>query len=157
MPNPKIFVKSFIASTILVFSVASWAEVSRYEEPIRYRRAVMTMVKRHYEQVSAMAKGKIPMNRDELNRHASYLEMLSRATIDGFVAGSHEGDTKAKPEIWQDWPRFRTQVEKFQADATRLREVAKTGNPDALKGAVADMTRTCKNCHDDYKQSGLDR
>lgn len=157
MPNPKIFVKSFIASTILVFSVASWSEVTRYEEPIRYRRAVMTMVKRHYEQVSAMAKGKIPMNRDELNRHAAYLEMLSRASIDGFVAGSHEGDTKAKSEIWQDWPRFRAQVEKFQADATRLKEVARTGNPDALKSAVADMTRTCKNCHDDYKQSGLDR
>jgi len=155
MPTRKIFATSLIASTLIVFSATLWAEVSRYEEPIRYRRAAMTMIKRHYEQVSAMAKGKIPMNRDELNRHASYLEMLSRASIDGFVAGSHQGDTKAKPEIWQDWSRFRAQIEKFQADATRLKEVARSGNPDALKSVVADMTRTCKNCHDDYKASSL--
>lgn len=157
MARRKIFTTTLITSTLLAFSASIWAEVSRYEEPIRYRRAVMTMVKRHYEQVSAMAKGKIPMNRDELNRHASYLEMLSRASIDGFVAGSHEGDTKAKPEIWQDWPRFRAQVEKFQGDAARLKEVARSGNPETLKGAVADMTRTCKNCHDDFKASSLDR
>jgi cytochrome c556 len=155
MARRKTFATSLIASTLLAFSASIWAEVSRYEEPIRYRRAVMTMVKRHYEQISAMAKGKIPMNRDALNRHASYLEMLSHASIDGFVAGSHEGDTKAKQEIWQDWSRFRTQVEKFQADATRLKEVARSGSTDALKGVVADMTRTCKNCHDDYKASSL--
>jgi len=151
----KIFSRSLIVSALLAFSASLWAEVSRYEEPIRYRRAVMTMVKRHYEQVSAMAKGKIPMNRDELNRHASYLEMLSRASIDGFVAGSHEGDTKAKPEIWQDWPRFRAQIEKFQADASHLKEAARTGHPETLKSAVADMTRTCKTCHDDFKASAL--
>ncbi|WP_434516109.1 cytochrome c [Dechloromonas sp. ARDL1] len=142
-------------SALLAFSASLWAEVARYEEPIRYRRAVMTMIKRHYEQVSAMAKGKAAMNREELNRHANYLEMLSRASIDGFVAGSHEGETKAKPEIWQDWPRFRSQIEKFQADATRLKEIARGGNLEALKTAVSDMTRTCKNCHDDYKTSSL--
>lgn len=157
MPTHKQFARSLIFSVLAVFSASLWAEVSRYEEPIRYRRAVMTMIKRHYEQVSAMAKGKIPLNRDELNRHAAYLEMLSRASIDGFVAGSHEGDTKAKPDIWQDWPRFRAQVEKFQGDAARLKEVARSGNPETLKGAVADMTRTCKNCHDDFKASSLDR
>lgn len=157
MPNRKTFARSLIVSTMLVFSASAWPDTSRYDEPIRYRRAAMTMIKRHYEQVSAMAKGKIPLNRDELNRHASYLEMLSRASIDGFVAGSHEGDTKAKPEIWQDWPRFRAQVEKFQGDATRLKEVAKSGNLETLKGAVSDMTRTCKNCHDDYKASSLER
>lgn len=142
-------------SALLAFSASLWAEVARYEEPIRYRRAVMTMIKRHYEQVSAMAKGKAAMNREELNRHANYLEMLSRASIDGFVAGSHEGETKAKPEIWQDWPRFRSQIEKFQADATRLKEIARGSNLEALKTAVSDMTRTCKNCHDDYKTSSL--
>lgn len=136
---------------VLAISAQAWAEVSRYEEPIRYRRAVMTMVKRHYDQISAMAKGTIPLNRDELNRHAAYLEMLSRASLDGFVAGSHEGDTKARPEIWKDWGHFRSLVDKFQADAARLKEVARSGQTDALKGAVADMTRTCKNCHDDFK------
>ena len=157
MPASHKFARPLICLSLVTFSAGLWADVSRYEEPIRYRRAVMTMIKRHYEQVSAMSKGKIPMNRDELNRHSNYLEMLSRASMDGFVAGSHDGDTKAKPEIWQDWPRFRSLTEKFQGDATRLKDAARSGNAESLKNAVADMTRTCKNCHDDFKASSLDR
>lgn len=98
----KTLALSLIMSALFALSASLWAEVARYEEPILYRCAVMTVIKRHYEQVSAMAKGKAAMNRDELYRHANYLEMLSRASIDGFVGGSHEGGTKAKPEIWQD-------------------------------------------------------
>lgn len=94
----------------------------------------------------------LPTRRDD-HDHA-----LLRAGIgDGFVAGSHEGDTKAKPELWQDCPRFRAQIEKFQEDATRLIEIALIGNPNSLKGVLADMTRTCKNCHDDFKASSLER
>lgn len=132
---------------------AGMAETSRYEEPIRYRQAVMTLVKRHYEQVLAMAKGKQPFEREALNRHAAYLDMLSRVSLDGFVAGSHEGATKARPEIWKEWPRFRGQVEKFQAETARLKEVARAGSPDEVKAVVADLTTVCKNCHDDFKNA----
>lgn len=149
-------VKAMTVSLLLIFSIEGWAEVSRYEEPIRYRRAAMTMVKRHYGQISAMAKGSIPFNQAELNRHAAYLEMLSRVSLDGFVAGSHTGDTKAKPEIWTDWARFRALSEQFQADALRLKEAAKKGSAEGLKAPIAEMTRTCKNCHDDFRSSGLD-
>ena len=127
------------------------AEPSRYEEPIRYRRAVMTMVKRHYDQVAAMAKGTVPFNRNEFGRHAAYLEMLSRASLDGFVPGSHEGETKAKPEIWKEWSRFQGLAERFQSETTRLRDVARGDPPDKLKAAVADLTKVCKTCHDDFK------
>lgn len=150
-------IRPFIVSTLFAFSVNAVADLSRYEEPIRYRRAVMTMVKRHYDQVSAMAKGTISFNREELNRHSAFLEMLSKASLDGFVAGSHEGDTKAKAEIWSEWGKFRAQGEKFQQDALRLKELAKTGNIEALKPAISDMTKTCKHCHDDFKASSLGR
>lgn len=131
------------------------AQATRYEEPIRYRQAVMTLVKRHYEQVSNMAKGKVPFNREELNRHAAYLDMLSRVSLDGFVAGSHEGNTKARPEIWKEWARYRGLNEKFQAETARLKDVARAGTPDAVKAVVADLTKVCKSCHDDFKDSSV--
>lgn len=134
---------------------AGIAETSRYEEPIRYRQAVMTLVKRHYEQVLAMAKGKQAFDREALNRHAALLDLLSKVSLDGFVAGSHEGATKAKPEIWKDWPRFRAQAEKFQAQTARLKEVAKAGSPEEVKSVMSDLTTVCKNCHDDFKNAAV--
>lgn len=131
------------------------AQASRFEEPIRYRQAVMTLVKRHYDQASGMAKGKLPFNREELNRHAAYLDMLSRVSLDGFVAGSHEGNTRARPEIWKEWARYRGMAEKFQAETARLKEVARAGSPDAVKAVVADLTTACKNCHDDFKEAAV--
>lgn len=151
MPTQKIFLFSLTMALLLPAADLAFAEVSRYEEPIRYRRAAMTMIKRHYTQLHNMASGKIPMNREEMTRHANYLEMLSRASLDGFVAGSHEGDTRAKAEIWTEWARFRSLNDKFVADAVRVKDAVKSNNAEALKNAVGDMTRTCKNCHDDFR------
>lgn len=150
-------IRKAIPFALAALFAASWAtaQTSRYEEPIRYRQAVMTLVKRHYEQVLAMAKGKQPFEREALNRHAAYLDMLSRISLDGFVAGSHEGSTKAKPEIWKEWPRFRGQIEKFQAETARLKDVARAGSPDEVKAVVADLTTVCKNCHDDFKNAAV--
>jgi cytochrome c556 len=83
------------------------------------------------------------------------LEMLARVSLDGFVAGSDEGDTKAKPDIWKEWPRFRALMEKYQGEVGRLNSVARNGQPAALKTAVEDLTRVCKSCHDDFKKSSV--
>jgi cytochrome c556 len=135
----------------ICFSATSWSEASRYEEPIRYRKAVMTLAKRHFDKVSAMAKGTTPFNRDELMLQAGYLEMLAKLSLDGFVAGSHEGDTRAKAEIWSNWANFRAAGEKFQVETVKLKEFAKKGPQDGLKAALSDLTRACKSCHDDFK------
>jgi cytochrome c556 len=147
----KNLVRLTLIISALCFSAVSWSEASRYEEPIRYRKAVMTLVKRHYDKVSAMAKGSVPFNREELQQQTGYLEMLSKLSLDGFIVGSHEGDTKAKAEIWSDWARFRAAGEKFQVETVKLKEFAKKGPQDGLKAALSDLTRACKNCHDDFK------
>lgn len=143
----------FVLPLLLAHSLPAQAESTRFEEPIRYRKAVMTMIKRHYDQLSAMAKGTIPATPETLNRHADALDMLAKLMLDGFVPGSHEGDTRARPEIWKQWKEFRAQAEAFQADAGRLQEIARSGRTERLKAAVNDMTRTCKNCHDDFKSA----
>lgn len=132
------------------------AESFRYEEPIRYRQAVMTMSKRHFDQISAIAKGRQAFSREEALKHATYLDLLAQVSIDGFVAGSHEGDTKAKPEIWRDWATYRGLNDKYRNQTARLKEIARTAtSAEALKPAIADLTRACKACHDDYKASSV--
>ncbi|CAB1367463.1 conserved exported protein of unknown function [Denitratisoma oestradiolicum] len=147
-----MFIRILMALPIAaVIALPSWAAPSPFEEPIRYRRAAMVMIKVHYDRLSQMAKGTRPTTRDELQRNALYLEQLSRVSLDGFVPGSHEGDTKASANIWKEWQNFKSLGEKFQGAALRLRDASQSGDVGAAKGVLQDVTRACKACHDEYK------
>jgi cytochrome c556 len=133
---------------------ASFAQAVRPEEAIRYRKAVMVMTKWHYDRLSQQAKGAVPFVREEADRHAAWLEALSKNAAEGFVAGSQEGgETKASPAIWSDSAKFRGLVERFQADSGKLRETVRHGEPAAIKTQLDNLARTCKVCHDDFKKS----
>jgi cytochrome c556 len=129
------------------------AQASRAEDTIRYRKAVMVMIKWNYEQLSQQAKGSTPFSREEAQRQASWLDALSKSVLEGFPVGSHDGDTKALPAIWSQWPQFKTLTQRMQSDVTKLQELAQKGDVIALKAALNELTRTCKACHDDFKKS----
>lgn len=135
----------------VVASGTVWAAPSPFEEQIRYRRAAMVIIKVHYERLSQMVKGTRPVTRDELQRNAWYLEQLSRVSLDGFVPGSHEGDTKASATIWKEWQNFRSLGDKFQTATLRLKGASQSGDMGSVKSALPDVTRACKACHDEYK------
>lgn len=138
---------------IYSLSFAASAQIVRAEDAIRYRRAAMVMMKWHYDRLSQQTKGAIPFARDEAERNAGWLDALSKNAAEGFVTGSHEGDTKALPIIWSERQKFRSLVERFQADAAKLREAAQGGDAAAIRSQLDIVARTCKSCHDDFKKS----
>lgn len=143
-----------IALMVSMYGGASFAQAVRTEDAIRYRKAVMVMTKWHYDRLSQQAKGVVPFVREEADRHAAWLEALSKNAAEGFIPGSQEGgETKAAPAIWNEGPKFRGLVDRFQADATKLREITRHGEPAVIKSQLDNMARTCKLCHDDFKKS----
>lgn len=137
--------------SILPFAVS--AQALRVEDAIRYRKATMVMIKWHFDRLSHLAKGVIPFSRDEAERNAVWLDALSKNAAEGFIPGSQEGDTRALPAIWSDREKFRTLVERFQADASKLREMVRKGETATIKSQLDSMARTCKSCHDDFKKT----
>ncbi len=145
---------SVIGFMVFVGVCNAQAPVPRAEDAIRYRRAVMVMVKWHYDRLSHQTKGSVPFVREEAQRNAAWLETLSQQAAEGFVPGSHEGDTKALPSIWAQGSQFRAQAERFRSDAAKLNAIARAGgDAAALKAQMNEVTRTCKSCHDDFKKS----
>ncbi|HZX30981.1 MAG TPA: cytochrome c [Rhodocyclaceae bacterium] len=135
---------------------STWAaEPAKFEESIKYRRAAMTMLKWHADRIAPMVKKPQAFKRDEVARNAAYIEFLSRVCLDGFEPGSDQGDTKALPEIWKDWNRFKSLGERFQAEAAKLRDVAKNGDAAAVKAQFGETNKVCKACHEDFKSSKL--
>lgn len=142
-----------IGLLINIHSFSASAQTPRTEDAIRYRRAAMVMVKWHFDRLSELTKGKVPFTREEAERNAAWLDALSKNAAEGFVPGSHEGDTRALAAVWSDRPKFRNLVERFQSDASKLRESARIGDAAAIKSQLDNMARTCKSCHDDFKKS----
>ena len=61
------------------------------------------------------------------------------------------GPTRARPEIWDNRADFEAKAAAYAAAATRLAEVAQTGDAAAF-AAQFDATRaTCQACHDRYQ------
>lgn len=156
MPNlrPRAFAAAAIMSCSLACPAAR-AEPAKFEEQIRYRQAVMTMIKWHTEKMSPLVKNPQAFNRNEAINNAAIVEMLSKLAMEGFVPGSYAGDTKAKAEVGTDWNRFKALGDKFAAEATKLRERAQTGDAAAVKAQLGEARKVCKSCHDDFKSSSL--
>jgi cytochrome c556 len=105
--------------------------------------------------MGAMVKGEIPFDAAAVARHAQYVEMMSKAAPEGFTKGSGPDvvkNTEAKPEIWTKSGDFKTKMDNFQQEATKLAEVAKGGKEADIKAQFGKTAETCKACHKEFRK-----
>jgi len=79
------------------------------------------------------------------------LAFVSKLPLEGFVPGTETGETKAKPEIFQDMDDFKAKMDKMNQETAKLAQVAQNGDFDALKAQVGETGKACKACHDKYR------
>lgn len=128
------------------------AQFAKPEDAIKYRQAVFTVMGRHFGMVAAMAAGKIPFDAKAAAENAEIATMMSKLPYTAFVPGSDLGDTKAKPKIWAEMDKFKAAATKMQDEMVKLNVAAKSGNLDAIKAAVGATGKSCKACHDSYRE-----
>ena len=66
-----------------------------------------------------------------------------------FPPGSTDPKSRAKPEIWTNWPKFEDTAKQLEAKAGALAAAAKSGGD--VGAASKEMFGTCKSCHDDFR------
>ena len=71
------------------------------------------------------------------------------------AGGSHNeaypGKTTALPKIWDTYPEISEYGKKYKEAVTQLAAVAGNG-VDALKPAVGELGKSCKGCHDEFRE-----
>lgn len=138
--------KRLITLTVLVFLVMpSLAS----EEEIEYRQDVMSAIGSTMGGIGKILKGEVdqPSNLPLL---ANALGELAQITGDLFPEGSEGGD--ALPAIWEEPEDFNQAVAALQEAAAAFREAAASENPmQAAGGAIRNVGRSCKGCHDNYR------
>ena len=143
-------------AVVLLFAVstsvfANTAFAQKPEDAIKYRQGVYRTIGWNFGPMAAMAKGDRPYDAAAFARHAEIVAFMSKLPLEGFVPGSDTGETKAKPEIWLDMDDFKAKLEKMQAEAAKLAEVAKAGDLNTIKAQFGETGKACKACHDKYR------
>jgi cytochrome c556 len=141
-----------LAPAALLWSGSAQAQFAKPEDAIKYRKAAYTVMGTHFGRIGAMVQNRIPFNAQQAQMNAEIVEMASKLPFDGFVAGSNQGDTRAKAEIWSQADKFKTANDNMVRAVAALNVAAKTGNADNLRAAFGQAGQTCKACHDDFRR-----
>jgi cytochrome c556 len=148
----KALLAAIIGTSTLLASGTAAAQ-AKPEDVIKFRQSVYTVVGWHVRPMGAMVKGQMPYDQAEFARNAEVVAMMSTVAPHGFTPGSDKGaNTRAKPEIWSDAAGFKKVMDNFQAEATKLAQVAKTATSvDQVRGQFGALGKSCGACHDAYR------
>lgn len=142
------------ATLVALFaSLPAAAQFAKPEDAIEYRQAVMTVMGTHFGRLGAMVQGKVLFDPKTAAENANVVHEMSLLPFSAFGPGTDFGrDTKAKPEVWKDPAKFQADAKEMQQQVVKLDAAAKGGNPDLIKATFGDTAKTCKNCHDNFRQ-----
>ena len=140
-----------VATLALCAATTVFAQ-AKPEEEIRYRQSVMNVIGRAFGPMVNMAQNKIPYNKDVVAKNTQVIDTLVTLPWNAFGPGTEKGaPTKADMKIWSEQANFKEGADKMQQEVSKLSQAVKGGDEKAIKGAIGDLGKTCKSCHDDYR------
>ena len=112
------------AAAGLVTALPAAAQFQKPEDAIKYRKAAFTVMANHFGRVAAMASGKVPFDAAAVQANAEIVATMSKLPYAGFIEGTSNGETKAKPEIWTEQDKFKAAASKMQEEVVKLNAAA---------------------------------
>ena len=147
-----ILVSVVTAVVAISVSLASVAAV-KPETAIKYRQGIYHAMGWNFGPMTDMVRGKAPFDQANFAKRAKRIEFYSQQLLEGFPPGSDTGaKTDALPAIWKNFDDFKSKLSDFQDAAANLASTAQGTDEAATKKAFMDTAKTCKACHDKYRQ-----
>ena len=150
----KTLAATALAGAAVLFTGAASAQqhFGKAEDAIKYRQSAFAIAGHHFSALGAMANNKAPYDAKAAAEHADVLAAVANLPWAAFGPGTDKGaPTKAKPEIWTEQAKYKEHATKLETESVKLAAAAKTGNLDNLKAAFGEAAKTCKACHDAYR------
>lgn len=128
------------------------AQFQKSEDAIEYRQGAFFVMGQHFGRIGAVVQGKAPFDAKTTADNAAIVATLSKLPFTAFGDDTKSGhNTKAKPEVWTDRAKFDAAATKMQEEVAKLDVAAKTGDLDQIKAAFGNAGKSCKACHDDFR------
>lgn len=156
--NPHI--KKLVAPALIVGLVAAavgtaWAQQApKPEALIKWRQSAYQVIAWNNGRIKASVDGQY--NKEEVIKAANSIAAIANSGLGAlFVPGTETGkgwrDTNVKPTFFTDGSKVAEVAGNFNKEANELARLAQIGDPAAVKEQFGKLGRTCKGCHDDYR------
>ncbi|MDR2129315.1 MAG: cytochrome c [Burkholderiaceae bacterium] len=143
-----------IALTLAACAAAlpAHAQFAKPEDAVKYRQAVFTVTARHFGALGGMANGKVPFDAAAAAANADVLAAVHKLPWGAFGENTSGAKSNAKASVWKEAAKFKQGADEMDATVAKLVVAAKSGNLDNLKAAFGPAAKTCKSCHDQFKE-----
>lgn len=118
---------------------------------IKYRQMVMSSIGAHIGAIAAVLKGEVSFS-GHVAKHARAMHAASLMIPDIFPPGTDVGETRAKPEIWQNWAKFEAAYKSLQSESGELARVADSGDMAAIGAQLEKVGEACGGCHKPFRK-----
>ncbi len=138
----------------LAVAFAGIAAATAAQDPanvIKYRQMVMTSIGAHIGAIVTVIKGEVSFT-GHVAKHARALHAASLMIPDIFPPGTDVGETRAKPDIWQNWAKFEAAYKALQREAEELARVADSGDMAAVGAQLQNVGKACGGCHKPFRK-----
>jgi cytochrome c556 len=158
----KTILATAVAAGMFAVSIGAQAQTAvpagqtliKPENQIKWRQSAYQVVRWNAVRIQANVEGQY--NKDEVIKAANTIAAIANSGLGSlFAAGTEQGkgwhDTLAKPELWKDGKKAGEAAGNFNKEANELAKVAAGGDAAAVKEQFGKLSKTCKSCHDDFK------
>ena len=146
--------------TATVLSVFAALTLSLSSPPVALaHKGAMGIVKERMDKFEASEKAtkriKQALSRGDtavITAEAEFLVSWASEMESYFPKNSNQSPSDAKDEIWLQWDDFVGAIQVFENASKALIDAAAMEEPRAIRGAFSDMTKSCKSCHQKFRQ-----
>jgi len=157
MKPTSIRIATVVALGAIAVTTTAWAQQApKPENQIRWRQSAFQVIALNTARIKASVDG--TYNKDEVVKSASAIAALANTNLltlftPGTEAGKGWHDTTAKAELFKDTQRVAELNAAFTKEANELLRVAQAGDAAAVKEQHGKLARSCKSCHDDFRNA----
>ena len=145
-----------IAFGIVALSLATAASAQvKPEDQIKFRKAGYSFMSWNMGKVKSNLEG--TYDAAQVTAAANAIAGIANSGMGALYGPGTDKDvgsqkTRVKPELFQNMPEVGKLAGDFTSAANNLQKVAATGDAAAVKTAFGDLGKTCKACHDKFRE-----
>lgn len=124
---------------------------------IAYRQRLMKGHGASMGSIGDFLKFKLPYGSNHVVVHAKNIAEYATLIPAAFEEKITEGNTDAKPEVWDNWEDFVAKANALNVAAAELSTLAAGGDMRAMMPGVKALGDSCRNCHNDYRKPEEER
>jgi cytochrome c556 len=142
-----------VAAVVTVTAAAAM----KPQDQIRTRQSGYTFMAWNMGRIKAQIANPAGYDKDEVVKAANVIAAIANSGLGTlFAPGTENGKgwhkTEAKPELFKDHEGVKKVAMAFNQEANELAKVAATGDVNAVKAQFGKLGKSCKSCHDKFRE-----